>query len=322
MKNTLHKLSVISLILLSACSVSKQQVATPAVDLVPTATVFATKTPTQTASTATPTITVIVETPTKNYDALLARLLPNCGNAELSPSKTWATGFCNDDETWIVGVGQRGKWSISYGEFYGKKFDSGNGVIAPYHWTSDNYYLDLAIQRGVVGPLYYVDGWGLVRLNLANGNIAEVLKPIQHHYYSFSFSPDGKSIAYILQPATPLVVKVMNLESKEVKSYPLNSEYNQAGDILWSPDMSKLVLGQAIIDPNTLNSDVIETNPNIFSIVLINLADNSRQLVVSDNLTFTRPMKWHNENRIWLLDENAKDWIYDVADQILLEETQ
>jgi len=324
MKNTLCRLPVISLILLAACSAANQQIATPTVALIPTATALSTKTPPQAVNTATPTITEIVETPTKDYNSLLSQLLPNCGKVELSPSQTWATGICNDDETWVVHVDQQEKWTVSYDEYYGKKFDSDNGVIEPYHWTSDNKFLDLAIQPffltlgGGYIPFYYHDGWGLVRLDLANGNLADILRPIQQHYYSFSFSPDGKSIAYILQPATPLTVKVMNLESKEVKSYSLKPEYNRAGDILWSPDMSNLVLGQAIINM----APDFKPDPNIFSIVLINLGDNSQQLVVSDNFSFTRPVKWLDENKIELFDEDWKTWIFNLTDQTLVVATQ
>ena len=181
----IHKLSVILLILLSACSASNQHKATPTI--APVHSAVSTKIPTEAINSPTATVTVIVKTPTKDYTALLSRLLPDCGDAELSPNQNWATGFCNDDETWIVGVDQQAKWSVAYGEYYGRKFDSGNGVIAPFHWTVDDKYLYLAIQRGASGPIYFIDGWGLIRLDLANGNLAEVLNPIQRHYYSFQF---------------------------------------------------------------------------------------------------------------------------------------
>jgi hypothetical protein len=322
MKISLHTLSVIFVVLLSSCSPFSQKITTPTLDAVPTA--FSIKTPSQAATTDAPNVTLIVQTPSQDHNALLSQLLPNCSDAELSPSQTWATGFCNNDETWVVSIDQQAKWSVSYNEYYGKKFDSDNGMMEPYHWTLDNKFLDLAIQPfsltlgGASIPFYYHDGWGLVRLDLANGNLADILGPIQQHYYSFSFSPDGKSIAYILQPATPLTVKVMNLESNEVKSYSLKPEYNRAGDILWSPDMTKLVLGQAIINM----APDFEPDPNIFSIVLINLGDNSRQLVISDNLLFTRPVKWLDENRIELLDEDAKYWIFNLTDQTLVEWAQ
>ncbi len=325
MKNSLLKLLLFLSILLSACSASDQQMASPAVDPVPTA--ILTQTSPEIGRSPTATGTVVIQTPTKDYNALLSQLLPNCSEAELYPDQTWATGICNGDETWVVKVDRQEKWTIAYDEYYGKKFDSDKGAIQPDHWTSDNKFLDLAIQPASLFPygMYYGtyrDGWGLIRMDLENGNLAEILKPVQQGYYSFSFSPDGKYIAYILQPATPLTVKVMNLESKEVKSYTLKPEYNEAGDILWSPDMSKLVLGQAFVDPNAPNSDVIKTKPSTFSIVLINLADNSRQVVISDNSTFTSPERWLDENRIELFNEDWRYWIFNVTDQTLVEVTQ
>jgi hypothetical protein len=312
MEKKISRLSILFLILLSACAVSNPQIAASTID--PISTVISTKMPVGIISDPTPTLSLIVQTPTTDNTERLARLLPDCGNPELSPNHNWATGYCNADETWVIGLDQQVKWSVSYGEYYGKRFDSGNGVIAPYHWTSDNKYLDLAIQRGVSGPIFFVDGWGLIRLNLGNGNLAEILKPIQHHYYSFSFSPDGKFLAYVLQPATPLAVNLINLEDKATKIYALKPEYNQAGEMLWSPDMSKIVLGQAIIDEE-------ETKPNIFSVVLINLADNSRQVVVSDNTFQMRPRKWIDANRIELSNEDGKIWVFNLIDQTLVEKT-
>lgn len=315
MKKSLYKLSVISLVLLSACSSSNQQIATPTVYLVPTATVLSTKIPVQATKTAAPTATVIIGTPTTDYGALLSRLLPNCGNAELSPSQTWAIGFCNNDETWIVDVNQTAKWTISYGEYYGKRFDSGNGVIAPFYWTSDSKNLYLTVQRGVSGPIYFANGWELINLDLASGKIAEILRPLPRQYYSFSLSSDGKLLAYILQPTTSLVVIVMNLESKDVKSYSLKPEYNQAGAMLWSPDMSKIVLGQAIVDYDGVN-------PDVFSVVMLDLANDSLETVVSDNLVETRPQKWVDENTIELSDSDGKFWIYSLIDKTLSEKKQ
>jgi hypothetical protein len=325
MKNTLLKLSLFLPILVSACSASNRQTASPTVD--PILTAILTQTPTETISSPTAAVTVVIQTPTKDFNALLSQLLPNCSEVELSPNRTWATGICNKDETWVVNVDQQEKWTVSYDEYYGKKFDSDKGTIEPYHWSSDNKVLDLAIQPapffptigGAYGSLFYHDGWGLVRLDLANGNLADILKPNQQYLYSFSFSPDGKSLAYIPQPAEPLALNVMDLESKKVKNYMLKPEYNQAGDILWSPNMSKLVLGQAFIDPNEPGSDVLETKPSIFSVGLIDLTDNSRQLVISDNSLFTRPVKWLDENRIELLDEDANYWIYNLTDQTLVK---
>src|SRR5215207_3289739 len=98
MKIPMHTLSVIFVVLLSSCSASSQKIATPTVALVPPA--VSTKTPIEPVSSPTATVTVVIQTPTKDYNSLLSQVLPSCGNVELSPSQTWATGFCNDDETW------------------------------------------------------------------------------------------------------------------------------------------------------------------------------------------------------------------------------
>lgn len=314
MKNTLRSLSVVFIILLSACSASNQQEIIRTDDPAPTA--GTTKMPTEMISRAVPTVTKVIRTPTADSTALLSKLLPNCGNAEFSPNQAWAAGFpCNNDETWIIDVDQTAKWTFSYGEYYGSKFGSGNGVIAPFYWNSDNEYLYLTIQRGASGPIYFVDGWGLLNLDLTNGNISEILSPIQHQYYSFSLSPDGKYLAYILQPAKPLTVSVLNLETNEVQNHSLMPEYNQAGKILWSPDMSKIVLGQATID-------VQEIQPNSFSVVAINLAEASRQILVSNKPVQMNPESWIDENTLQLSDTDGKAWVYNFTDKSLIEKME
>jgi hypothetical protein len=92
-------------------------------------------------------------------------------------------------------------------------------------------------------------------------------------------------------------------------------EYNQAGEILWSPDMSKIVLGQATID-------IQEIQSNSFSVVAINLADDTRQVLISDNLVQINPETWIDENTLELSDTDGKVWVYNFADKTLKEKLE
>jgi hypothetical protein len=319
-----NRLSVVAIIivLLSACSTTIQQddiqvSSTPTI--LPT--VFSTKTASPQTIEAKPTVPIVtIETPTFNpviqdKTPSLSVLLPNCNNTEFSPDNKWAAGYCENDETWILGVNQTARWKISYGEYYGKKFDSGGGSISPYYWTLDGQYLFLRIDVEASGPIYFIDGWGLIRLDLVSGHISEILSPAQHDYYSFSLSPDGKYLAYILQPANPLVINIVNLKTGDIVSFGIKAQYNQAGRIIWSPNKSKIVFGQATIDDD-------EKNPNLFSVVVINLANGSRQTIVQDNPLEITPKTWVNENTIELKDIDGKSWIFNLQDNSLLEKKQ
>jgi hypothetical protein len=166
----------------------------------------------------------------QSEDSILDILLPDCYSEEFSPDKKWATGYCGYDETWIIKVDETAKWTISYGEYYGKKFNSGEGIISPEYWTADGKYLYLAIQRGVSGPIYFADGWALIRLDLENGQFSETLKPLQHGFYSFSLA--GENLAYIYQYKKPLTFNIVNLKNGNSKSVALNTQYSQAGEIM------------------------------------------------------------------------------------------
>jgi hypothetical protein len=266
--------------------------------------------------TPTPTVSKMIQTSTpKSKIPSSSGLLLGCSNTEFSPDKDWVAGYCNNDETWVVGVNQPAKWTISYGDYYGSKFDSGVGDIVPYYWTSDGQHLYLTIQRGVSGPIYFSAGWGLISLDLVNGNFVEILSPIPHQWYSFSLSPDGKYIAYIIQPEKPLKVSIINLETNEIKTFDLQKKYDQAGDILWSPDMSKIVLGQAIVDSEGLK-------PDTFSVAQINLAKNSHENLVADSSLEIIPKQWAEEDTIEFYGIDGKVWVFNIRDKTLNEKTK
>ena len=261
------------------------------------------------------TPTAVQPSTAKSKTSSLSALLPGCNDTEFSSNKKWAAGLCNDDETWVVGVNQPTKWSISYGEYYGSKFDSGVGEIAPYYWTSDGQHLYLSIQRGVSGPIYYSAGWGLISLDLENGDIVEILSPNPHQWYSFSLSPGGKYLAYIAQPAKPLSVNVINLETSEINTYNLLTAYDQAGNILWSPDMSKIVLGQAIVDYEG-------SKPDTFSVEMIDVTNNTRENLVADSSIEIIPKQWAEKDAIEFYSLDGKTWIFNLRDNTLTEQTK
>lgn len=55
---------------------------------------------------------------------------------------------------------------------------------------------------------------------------------------------------------------------------------------------------------------------------MINLADNSSEILVSDNPVQMTPKEWIDENRLELSDSDGKTWIYNLTDKTLSEKTQ
>ncbi len=164
MKSPIKRFFLLLTILLAACSAGNELAPTPA----PTRTAsLSTSTPVPTdTDTPTPTATRVTRTPKPSPSptptlpeniAKLSDMLTDCGYyKEYSPDQTWAAGYsCGYDETWIVNFEQTKKWRISYGEYYGKKANSADGVIEPVFWSTDGKYIYLSIGRGGSGPIYY-----------------------------------------------------------------------------------------------------------------------------------------------------------------------
>jgi hypothetical protein len=261
-----------------------------------------------------------VDTPIADVESTVPPIpdsLSECNEVNFSPDQKWATGFCHGDETRIVGLESEKEWSISYPEYYGEKADSGIGVIDPVFWSKDGNYLYFSIVREASGPMYFIDGSALIRMDLATGQISEVLKPtyaqFYSKYYSFSFSPDGRYLAYIIQPEKPLKVYLSDMETGHYKSFPLKEKYNQAGQIIWSPDQKKISLGLGIVDYEGNIEDQ-------FSICVIDFENESIRELFEDSTQKWYPKAWKTDNLIELSDGTEIMQVFDLSKDSLVEE--
>jgi dipeptidyl aminopeptidase/acylaminoacyl peptidase len=253
--------------------------------------------------------------PPEELNALstLEVLLPGFRRRQFSPNQAWVVGWRNDD-TWVVSSDLSSKWVISYGKYYGEKHSSGDGYIVPIHWTQNEKYLYLTIQCPCSGPIYFDYNQGLVRLDLATGRLAEALPSPGHSGYSISFSPNGDYLAYIYQGHEPLFVSIVNMMNGEIESLKLSERYNQAGMINWSPDGSRIILAQAIVDYMG-DSGFLD----LFSLAVINLRYGSVQDIVMDSKQILYPLTWISEDEVEIKDGEGKRWILDTKDNSFRE---
>ena len=68
-------------------------------------------------------------------------------------------------------------------------------ILRPAHWSIDGRYLYFTLAPFVDGFVLYMDGSGLQRLDLENGQVTEVLAG-EGGLQSFSISPDSAQLAY------------------------------------------------------------------------------------------------------------------------------
>jgi len=115
------------------------------------------------------------------------------------------------------------------------------GGLYPIYWTSDNVYLYFApyiLGRDGGELCYSGSGYqGLFQINLNSGSVAPILAATTSHFgYQFSFSPDGRWLAYTYQNEQPVI---LNLKTSESISVQPGGE--KTGDLTWAPDGSQLV---------------------------------------------------------------------------------
>jgi Tol biopolymer transport system component len=59
-------------------------------------------------------------------------------------------------------------------------------------------------------------------------------------FYTLSISPTGRRMAYIYHQDPPLVLKVLDFQTGEERSFPLEEKYGSGGIFSWSEDGTKL----------------------------------------------------------------------------------
>jgi len=163
-------------------------------------------------------------------------------DAIISPKSNWASVACESDKNQKLIVKNRtGKvYVLQLTDFLPNEFkdlDGGQGNLFPIEWTNDEQFLFFY-------PMINVSGWGpcylgyrslgLFRLSLADGTVTTVL-PSQGDlvWYDFSFSPNGRYLAYANEKP-----HVLDLRTGENYSIKVSEEIS--GDLVWSPDSKTL----------------------------------------------------------------------------------
>jgi len=107
-----------------------------------------------------------------------------------------------------------------------------------------------------------------------------------------------------------MLLNIVDLKTGEYVNYDILNKSNQAGNILWSPDQRRIVFGQAIVD---------YYDQHLFSVIAINLAAGSRQVLVLDNPVKMKPDIWIDNNKLELSCEDGIRRIFDFENNLLYE---
>lgn len=175
-----------------------------------------------------------------------------------------------------------------------------------HRWSNDSQYFYFTGDRVAGGgcEFFPVDSkWQ--RLNVNTGQVADFLLPSGRGH---AISPDESTLAYA-SPDTPLYISLYNMHSgQEQKVYlPIDSylEAAQAGNILWTPDGSAVILAIATGDgcnSSTLNFYLMRVEINTLDITE----------VVGKSQDLLRPLRLEPSNHLLIRDWNGYSWWVDA----------
>lgn len=158
-----------------------------------------------------------------------------------SPDGQWVEVFCSRDTIEIVRMDETRDWEVSsdtlinpYAEYFG-------GVN---HWSNDGAYVYIDFDPHTDGYWEpYHQGIVLYRLDLATGQISEVLPLVKSNwkFYSFAFSPNDRRLAYIVTDQSPVVLNIRDMQTGSEQSFEFAPKYNTGGGFVWSQDSQKIV---------------------------------------------------------------------------------
>jgi hypothetical protein len=191
-------------------------------------------------------------------------------------------------------------WKYSFSELTGRSLcfisprwqnESGcwlDGYLFLDHWSYESRYVFYKIQYSLerAEPVGFQTYWGLYRVDDQTGKISAWL-PFTGTEYIFSFSPDGKYLAFSSY-ADLKKVFINSLESGKQYVIPLPSSLGS--NIIWSSDSQNIALASPYSDKSTKQDNTI--------LYMISISDMELVSLFSMNQLYFFPVSWQSENII------------------------
>ncbi|MEJ2266500.1 MAG: hypothetical protein P8X95_23895 [Anaerolineales bacterium] len=242
---------------------------------------------------------------------------------DLGAMQSTTTSFTSPDEEWVMRVARalplddQGELYADYGHDRVEVSSSdgtrswtvieewftlglGLGSYEPYRWTPDGQYLYITYVPVPDGCALFVNGTDLRKVDLGSGEVTQLAPPVG---LNLSLSPDENTLAYIGYGDRGLVLRDLETgQERQADIYQSGGE--AAGDILWSPDGSALVLTLAH-QPCTTNW---AASTSILRVDLETLE--VTPLIEQDKRLFTT-MEWSQPDQVILKDKDGNLWTMD-----------
>jgi hypothetical protein len=215
-----------------------------------------------------------------------------------SPDAQWKAGWSESDMSLHV-TRQDGAvaWKAT---FDAQRFGWDHGELRPYRWSADGQSLTILIFPSVDHECM-MNGSGLLKLNLADGAVTEVLLG-KGRLYALALSPDEARLAYVECAGWPGLI-VRDLQTgQEVKSQ-WSEAAQLASDLVWSPRGDAVVFSMqaALTDAQGVLAG--------WRFLLVR-ADSPAwtQTIVNDGPAYYQPIAWPEANRVLLRSRDESIW--------------
>ncbi|HKZ83461.1 MAG TPA: hypothetical protein VJ793_07360 [Anaerolineae bacterium] len=175
-------------------------------------------------------------------------------------------------------------WSQDSQRFYFTQVDVPDGCSPPFDTHADIRYVDVN-----------------------TGQVTDVLAP---EGFEHAVSPDEAIMAYIA-PSEPLQLALRNMQTAVEQMLPLSIQSSgsgepEAGNIVWSPDGTALVLTIA-------NGALCESKTPLFSLVRVDVPTLTLTTLIPSDRRLLRAQEWSVDGRILLKDWDNNSWWIDAA---------
>ena len=215
-----------------------------------------------------------------------------------SPDGQWRATWSESDSS--LHVTRQNSAVIWKTAFDAQRFGWDHGELRPYRWSADGRFL-YAIIFPSSDHECAMDGSGLLKLNLADGAVTEVLMG-KGRLYALALSPDETKLAYVECAGWQgLIVRDMQT-GQEVRSQ-WAEEAELASGIVWSPTGDAMVFSMqaALTDTQGVLAG--------WRFLLVR-ADwpSLTQTTVSKGPEYYRPIAWPEANQVLLRSRDEQLW--------------
>lgn len=240
---------------------------------------------------------------------------------KLSPSGYWY--ICGEGYGFEVINRDGTSWLFSPQQQYGLEY---YGDIRFIHWTQDEKFLYFAVMNPLDGPgPITVNAEALFRMELADGKITTILGGLDldtmEGFYTLSISPTSRRLVYSKSPfyrdvPPPKMLHIVDLQSGEETTLPIEARYNTIGRFVWSND--GLLLAYKLY-----NMSFEGYCEYAYSIRLLDLTDFTSITFVKDVIVEQcqqSPDEFNIQggfDNVINLEKDGEIWQYDIVDQRL-----